>query len=89
MEVEVIVRIDRREVATIDRCISGEAIEIEEQTETLKDRIGQVVLEVGFLPLAANLRKPCCCGTFMESKGCRCVTIMSQSGEVTFERRRD
>lgn len=88
MKVEVIVRIDGREVATVDQSVWGEAIEIEQQTETLKDRIGQVVLEVGFTQLATTLRKPCCCGKVMKSKGRRCVTIMSQSGEVTFERRR-
>jgi len=88
MKVEVIVRIDGEEVATLDQAVFGEAIEIEQQTEALKDRIGQVVLELGFSQLAETLRTPCCCGIPMENKGRRCVTIMSQSGEITFDRRR-
>lgn len=88
MNVEVTVRIDGREVANFEQWISGEAIEIEQQTEHLKDRVGQAVLSEGFSQLAVSLRRPCCCGKPMENKGLRGLTITSQSGEVTFVRTR-
>jgi hypothetical protein len=88
MNVEITVRINGQEVATLKDTIFGEAIEIEQQTERLKDRVGQVVLETGFAELSASLRRPCCCGMPMENKGVRPITIMSLSGEVIFERTR-
>ena len=88
MNVEVIVRIDGREVSVLAETISGQPIEIEQQTEGLKDRVGQVVLAEGFLQFDSVLRRPCCCGKPMEKKGTRTVTIMSQSGEIDFKRRR-
>jgi hypothetical protein len=88
VNVEITVRIDGQEVATLKHAVCGEAIELERQTEKLKDRVGQVVLETGFEELAASLRRPCCCGKPMENRGRRRVTIMSLSGEVTFERTR-
>lgn len=88
MKVEVTVRIDGREVATVQEVISGEAIEVEQQTEHLKDLVGQVVLREGFSQLASSLRRPCCCGKPMLNKGQRSVIIMSQSGEISFKRTR-
>jgi heterodisulfide reductase subunit A-like polyferredoxin len=88
VKVEVTVRIDGREVAILEECISGQAIDVEQQTERLKDRVGQVVLAEGFSQLAATLRRPWCCGKPMQNKGPRRVTIMSQSGEISFNRTR-
>lgn len=88
MNVEITVRIDGREVATLRHDIFGESIGIEQQTETLKDRVGQVVLESGFEELEASIRRPCCCGQPMENKGRRRIEIMSLSGEISFERTR-
>ncbi|MGE0374449.1 MAG: hypothetical protein AB7Q45_03455 [Planctomycetaceae bacterium] len=59
MNVEVIVRIDGREVASVEQVLAtDEALGLEEQSERLKDRLGQVVLEVGFGRLADELRHP-------------------------------
>ena len=89
MNVEVTVRIDGREVANVRQEIAAtESLHLEDHTEQLKRRVGSVVLEVGFRELAGSLRRPCCCGRRMENKGRRTVTILSQSGEVTFERNR-
>lgn len=88
MKVEVIVRIDGREVETLKHDISGQPIDIEQQTETLKDRVGQVILAEGFSEFDAALRRPCCCGKPMQRKGTRTVRLMSQSGEIEFNRRR-
>jgi len=89
MNVEVTVRIDGREVACVNKEMkTSEALPLEEQTEQLKDRVGQAVLEVGFQNLSGTLRHPCCCGRRMENKGKRLTTIISLSGEVTFERNR-
>jgi len=89
MNVEVIVRIDGREVASLEQVLQTETgLELEEQTERLKDRLGQVVLEVGFGRLAAGVRRPCCCHRPMENRGRRRVPIASLSGEVVLERTR-
>jgi hypothetical protein len=88
MKVEATVRIDGREVAILEEFVSGQAIDVEQQTEHLKDRVGQVVLTERFSQLAVTLRRPCCCGKRMQNKGPRCVTIMSQSGEIFFNRTR-
>lgn len=89
MNVEIIVRIDDREVACLKSPVkTGTELSLEEQTERLKDRVGRVLLEVGFAELAEQLRHPYCCGRPMENKGKRCVTMMSQSGEVVLERNR-
>lgn len=89
MNVEVIVRIDGREVAQLaGRVDTREALPMEEQTEQIKHRLGQVLLEVGFENLARHLRHPCCCGRSMENKGRRVIAVTSHSGEVTFSRNR-
>lgn len=89
MNVEIIVRIDDREVACIRNQLETRAeLDLEEQTERVKDRVGRVLLEVAWSRIAKQIRRPCCCGRPMENKGKRCVTIMSQSGEVVLERNR-
>jgi hypothetical protein len=89
MNVEVSVRIDGLEVACVKQELeTGEALPLEEQTERLKDRLGQVLLEVGTQRLAASLNHPCCCGRRMRNHGLRSTTITSLSGEVTFVRNR-
>lgn len=88
MNVEIIVRIEGREVAVVTQEVFGDAIEREEQTEQLKDRVGQAVLEEGFVELAGSLRRPCCCGQPMKNMGRRRVTIVSLSGEICLERTR-
>lgn len=89
MKVELIVRIDGREVAAFAEHVeTKESLPLEEHVERLKDRAGRAILEVGFGESAGQLRHPCCCGRQMENKGKRLVTIASQSGDVTFERHR-
>jgi len=89
MNVEVIVKIDGREVAVVKQKVAAtESLDLEQQTEQLRDRVGRVVLEAGFSRLSRNLRHPCCCGQRMQNKGRRCVTITSLSGEVVLERTR-
>ena len=88
MNVEITVKIEGREVAVIPQEIFlTKAISIEEQTERLKDRVGQVVLEQSFEHLDAELNTPCCCGRRMENRGQRGVTWMSQSGEIRVVRK--
>ena len=89
MNVEIIVRVDGREVAQVTETVStAEALSLEERIERLKNRAGVILLEVGCRHLAADLRHPCCCGRRMENKGQRCVTLTSRSGEFTLERNR-
>ena len=86
--VEVIVRIGSREVVTLNHRFSGDSLEIEQQTECFKDRIGQVILTGACSRFDAALRRPCCCGRLIHRKGTRTVTLMSQSGEIRFEHTR-
>lgn len=89
MNVELILRVNGREVAHINDAIPTEAaLPLENRVEQLKDRAGQVLMEVGCQELAASLRHPCCCGRRMENRGLRQVTLVSQSGEFTFQRNR-
>lgn len=89
MNVELIARIDGREVAVVKQQVSTQdALVLEEQIERLKDRVGQVVLEVGCDRLARGLRRPCCCGQSMENRGRRAVRINSLSGPIVLERNR-
>jgi hypothetical protein len=89
MQVKIIVQVDEKEVAAIEQTVeTTQELELEEQTERLKDRFGTVVLECGFQEVAKTLSHPCCCGRRMENKGKRCVSVMSQSGEVVLERNR-
>lgn len=88
MNVQVVVRIDGREVATFNDDVCGQPIEIEQQTEALKDCVGRIVLADAFSQFDASLRRPCCCGKPMQKKGRRTVILMSQSGEFPFERTR-
>ena len=74
-------RIEGREVADVRADIENrEALPLEEQTERLKNRLGQVVLEAGFQTLALSLRRPCCCGRPMENKRRRDITVPSVCG---------
>lgn len=89
MKVEIIVRVDGREVGLMEQEVAtAEALEFEESVERLKDRVGQALLETGFTRLASTLRQPWCCGRKMVNHGKRCWTVMSQSGPVALERNR-
>lgn len=89
MNVEVIVRIDDREVAKVNRVVEiSDGLRVEEQIEQIKQRVGQPLLEVSLARLAEAVRPPCCCGRRMENKGKRSISISSQSGEIVFVRRR-
>lgn len=89
MNVEVSVRIDGREVACVkSEMETAEALPFQEQTERVKNRVGVVLLEVGFEKLAQSLNPPCCCGRRMRNHGRRATTVASQSGDVTFVRNR-
>ena len=58
MNVEVIVRIGGREVVTLNHRFSGDSLEIEQQTECFKDRIGQLILTEACSRFDAALRRP-------------------------------
>jgi hypothetical protein len=88
MLIEVTVRIDGREVANLTQTISGDAAVIEEGTRRFGQRIECTILDHGFGGLARNVRRPICCGRPMQSRGRRCVTFQTLSGEVVVERTR-
>lgn len=89
MDVEITVRVDGREVACLSAALdTRDALSLEQQTESLKNRLGQVVLERGFQEPDFHRRHPCCCGRSMENKGRRTIVINSLSGEFDFPRNR-
>jgi hypothetical protein len=88
MHVEVIIRIDGRDVAIVKREITGAAREREEQVEELKQRVGGAVLEQALQEIANAVPRPTCCGHGLKSRGRAPLTVTSLSGEVYIERRR-
>ena len=54
--VEVIVRIGGREVVTLNHRFSGDSLEIEQQAQCFKDRIGQAILPETYSRFDAALR---------------------------------
>jgi Uncharacterised protein family (UPF0236) len=89
MNVEVTLRVDGREVAHVRQEVStDDSLELEQQCERLQRRVGQVVLEVGWERLAADVRRPRCCGHPMKGCGRRTVTLATMSGDVSFHRTR-
>lgn len=89
MNVELTISINGSKVAEIERDIELDtALEIEEQAEQVKDRVGRVVLEHGLEEFGNAMRQPACCGRSMKNLGKRPVTLTSQSGDVVLHRRR-
>jgi hypothetical protein len=88
MFVQVTVRVDGREVANLDQTIDGKAADAEEQTQCFGRRIECVILECAFSQVAEGVRRPVCCGHPMESRGRRCRTVQTLSGEVVVQRKR-
>lgn len=88
MFVQVIVRIDGREVGSLDQVVSGDAVEIEETTRRFGQRIEAVIVERGLDRVAREVRRPVCCRRPMESRGRRPITVQSLSGEIVVERAR-
>jgi hypothetical protein len=89
MNVEISVKIDGREVAHVCAELeTSQALALEEQTEQVKNRVGQAVLEVGWAQLVRSLKPPCCCGQKMRNKGKRPIAVNTHNGEVTLQRPR-
>lgn len=89
MNVQISLRINGQEVAILTDSVStSDSLALEERIETLKSRVGGVLMEVGCQQLVGQLRHPCCCGRPMENRGRRTVTLTCKSGEFLFERNR-
>lgn len=88
MRVQLTIRIDGREVGSLEEQMAGTAAELEEQTLRLLRRTGRIIVEHGFNEIADQVDHPYCCGRSMENRGRRCRTIQTQNGEVVFERTR-
>jgi hypothetical protein len=88
MNVKVTVEINGREGGVIRKVFSGTAMEVEEQTEELKRRVGRIVLEQGFQEVERSTARPVCCGVKMNNRGRRPITVMTLSGEIPVDRTR-
>ena len=80
MHVEVIIRIDGRDLATVKSEIRGAAREREEQIQELKQRVGGPVMEQALQEIADAVPRPICCGRSMKSRGRAPLTVTSLSG---------
>lgn len=88
MHVEVIVRIDGREVECLGQNISGPAPDIEETSHRLGKRVACTVTGAGLNQLAEKAHHPACCGRPMRHKGQRRRTFTGLDGEVSIRRPR-
>jgi hypothetical protein len=88
MNVKIIVEINGREGGVVEKTVCGSALEIEEQVQELKQRVGRIVLEYGFEEAERSAERPECCGRKMNNRGRRTITVTSLSGEVPVERTR-
>jgi hypothetical protein len=89
MNVQLSLCIDGQKVAALSGAFAAQdGLELEQQVEAFKARLGCVLMECGARQLAQQLRHPCCCGRPMDNRGRRAVTLTCQSGEFRFERNR-
>lgn len=89
MNVQIVVRVDGRDVAEIIESVETlDALDLEEHVERIKRRAGRAMLEVGLTQLGESVGRPRCCGRSMVSHGRRVITVTSRSGEVPIERTR-
>lgn len=88
MFVQITVRIEGREVGTVEQQLSGSAAELEEQVRESLQRTGRMMLEPAFQRMAQQVPAPHCCGRTMENKGFRLVTVRTTCGEMPVARRR-
>jgi len=88
MLVQISVRIEGREVGTVERELSASANDVEERVREGLQRAGQMVLEPAFLEMAKQVSAPNCCGHAMENKGFRLATVRTTCGDVPVARRR-
>lgn len=92
VDVQITIRIDGRAVETVvavERTISGEAFEREEEAHGLGKEVGRVVAERALSELAEQRqRTPHCCGRPMSNRGLVPVTVQGLDGLLTIRRRR-
>jgi hypothetical protein len=88
MQVELIIQVDGRTVATVNQEIEGTAFERELQTERLQQRVGCVVMEQGLQQIADSVAQPTCCGRAMKNCGPESTHVQTMSGIVYLTRRR-
>lgn len=88
MKVKIIVEIEDREGGVIQKSLVGSALELEEQVEEVKQRVGRILLEYGLDEVERATDRPFCCGRRMNNRGRRSITVISLSGEVPVVRTR-
>jgi hypothetical protein len=88
MKVKIIVEIDDREGGVVQKTVFGSALELEEQIEEVKHRVGRIILEYGLEEVDRGTPCPVCCGRKMNNRGRRPITVTSLSGEIPVERTR-
>lgn len=88
MKVKVIVEIEDREGGVVQKTVLGSALELEEQIEEVKQRVGRIILEYALDEVDRATHRPICCGRKMNNRGRRPITVMSLSGEIPVERTR-
>lgn len=77
---------DQEEVLTQE--ISGTAAQREEQAHQLARQTGRVIAGAVLNEQAAQVARPCCCGSPMENRGWRTITLVGLDGPLPIRRRR-
>lgn len=88
MLVEVILKVDGREVDQVRQVVNGTPAEREEQTHRLGKQVARRVTKPALAEAAAQVRHPRCCGRSMDNKGRRWITLKGVDGEVRVPRTR-
>jgi hypothetical protein len=88
MDVEVIVRVDGEEVASLGRSVEGDAAEREEVAIAVGREVGRVLTRQGLNELLRGGDRPCCCGEPMSRWGRATRTLVGLCGPVRVEGRR-
>lgn len=89
VDIQITIRIAGREVESVERTISGEAFEREEEAHRLGKEVGRVVAERSLGELVEQRqRTPQCCGQPMHNRGLVPITFQGLDGLLTIRRRR-
>lgn len=88
MYVQVTVQVDGREVQSIEKEITGNLAEREEQAHRVGKEVGRAVTQPALEEGAGQMRRPCCCGRAMNNRGRPGITVQGLDGAVRIHRTR-
>jgi hypothetical protein len=88
MLVQFTVEVDGKEVGTVERELSGSAVDMEEALRETQQRTGRIVMERVLAQAALQARPARCCSRAMKNCGPRIITVFTTFGKVPVARTR-